>query len=250
MADNVTIYINSPFLAPRSFTARHIRYQKDFSQKNVVGSASGWETIVLPFDVQWIEHEKKGVLTPFGVSGSDRHFWLGQYNGNEFIYANAIKANIPYIIAFPNSDDYRDSDCLNGVITFSADNATVESTLDVQPVTGNTFSFVPVYKKIYKSTGRYMLNVYDESGKVHPGSEFLPNVMSIRTFGAYMQLKGRTSAPERLPIRFETETPVLLPIKEENSVYDIYGRPVPQEGAPTMSKGTIYITHGKKYYIK
>ena len=246
-ADDITVYINSPFLVPYSFTARHIRYQKDFSQKTTIGSASGWETIVLPFDVQTVSHSSKGRLTPFGISGSDHHFWLGRFKDYEFTYTDAIKANIPYVIAFPNSNEYRDDDCLNGVITFSADNATVESTLDVPPVKGTTFNFVPVYKKVYKGTSRYMLNGYDESTKTLPGSEFLPNVMSVRTFGAYMQLNGRTAAPERLPVCFGQADPQPLPEEQEDNpaeeapTYDLHGRP--------YTSGSIYISHGKKYLV-
>ena len=248
-ARNVTVYINSPFLVPRSFTARRIRYQKDFSQKNVVGRSSGWETIVLPFDVQRVEHETKGALTPFGVSGSDRHFWLGRYNGTDFTYTDAIKANIPCVIAFPNSTDYRDSDCLNGVITFSAENATVQPTLDVPPVTGTSFNFVPVYKKVYKDAGRYMLNVYDESKTPLPGSEFQRGVMSIRTFGAYMQVIGRTADPERLPIRFDgEESPPPFPLEEENIIYAPDGRLIPS--GKILQPQSIHIVNGKKYYVK
>jgi len=257
VADSVTLYINSPFLAPRPFTARYIRYQKDFSQHTAVGRPSGWETIVLPFDVQRVEHETRGILTPFGISGSDHHFWLGRYGEWEFKYAQEIKANVPYIIAFPNSDAYATDDCLGGVVTFSAEDALVHATLDVPPAEGTNFSFVPVYRKVYRQAGRYMLNAYDEShASILPGSEFQPNAMSVRTFGAYMQLVGRTAAPERLPIRLEADDDApLAPTDEAASpIYHIDGRPaLPHDDArrdnPYPHPG-IYITHGKKYLIR
>ncbi|MCR5140857.1 MAG: M6 family metalloprotease domain-containing protein [Bacteroidaceae bacterium] len=259
-ADSVTLNINSPFLAPRPFTARHVRYQKDFSQKNRVGRTSGWETIVLPFDVQRVEHESRGILTPFGTSGSDHHFWLGRYGEWEFKYAQDIKANVPYVIALPNSDDYAPADCLNGVITFSASDATVHATLDVPPVEGTNFAFVPVYKKVYRQAGRYMLNTYDEShAHIPPGSEFQSNTQSVRTFGAYMQANGRTAAPERLPIQFsEPDIPhssFLIPnFPYKGEAYTPDGRLVsPPDGpapAGSFPHTGIYITHGKKYLIR
>ena len=250
VADEVVLYASSPFLAPRSFTARHVTYRKDFGQKNVIGRTSAWETIVVPFDVQRVEHETKGLLTPFGTSDSGGHFWLGEYKGWEFRNAAEIKANIPYIISFPASTDYAEGSRLDGTIAFSATDATIHATLDVPPVEGDIFDFVPVFRKVYRDKSRYMLNAYDESKgtTVLPGSEFQPNVQSVRTFGAYMQMKGRTAAPARLPVRFEVADTVPAHSPEAEAIYTIDGRPA--DASPTSLPYGIYITHGKKFIVR
>lgn len=91
-----------------------------------------------------------------------------------------MKAHTPYIIAFPNSDDYEPASCISGSITFSADHATVHATTDVPAVKGTDFNFVPIYKKVFKAPGRFMLNTYDTSGSEPAGSTFQNNKMSLR----------------------------------------------------------------------
>ena len=257
--DTITVYAAGlSFLVPRAFTARHIRYVKDFSQETIVGTSSGWETIVLPFDVQSVTNEKEELMTPFGANGSQKHFWLGQFNGDSFDYATSLKANIPYVIAFPNSEDYAESQCVNGSVTFGADNATVCATTDVPSVQGKEFNFVPVYEKVYKAGNRYMLNTYDHGIDNTPaGSVFTPDRMSLRTFGAYMESrKGGSAAPLRMPIRFN------MPIAEEtlgsttHDVFGIDGRLVRTAAEAAVSGQTdglpmgIYIIDGKKFIVR
>ncbi|MBO7468076.1 MAG: M6 family metalloprotease domain-containing protein [Bacteroidaceae bacterium] len=253
-AESLTVVLNSPFLNPHPFTVGHIQYSKDFSQHTYIGSASGWETVVLPFDVQRIENEEKGVVTPFGDNSSEWHIWLGTFNGTTFEQASAIKSNVPCIVACPNSDGYDPEQTISGTLTFSAENAVVEKTTDVPPVEGSQFRFVPVYKKLYKSPNRYMLNTYDYSQEsVYAGSEFQPDVMSLRTFGAYMEPRS-ASAPSvfrigMLPIEEEKQADVIEePLQED--IYSVSGQLVRKAGeqSPTLPKG-IYIKGRKKIII-
>lgn len=252
--DRLTIYISSPFLNPRPFHAKHITYMKDFSQENIVGKASGWETIVLPFDVQRVSHNKFGTLTPYGTEGTKAHYWLGQFNGTAFEKAEAIQANVPYIIAFPNSADYKEETRINGAITFSADDVTVQPTTDVAPIVGTKFDFVPVYKKVYKEPNRYMLNVYDTSSTANPtGSTFLPSYMSLRTFGAYLLSHGRVQAPQQIPIQFVVEDDEDTPTNA-SPIYDVSGRLVRSasesrvQGTEGLEQG-IYIIGNQKRLV-
>lgn len=256
LADSITLNLNGSFVVPREFKANYIEYVKDFSQKNIIGTSSGWETLVLPFDVQKVECEDKGLLTPFGVDGSDNHFWLGQYNGSAFEYTQSIKANVPYVISFPNSSDYSEERNIAGSITFSADNALVKPTVDVARVNGASFDFVPVYEKVYKSENRYMLNTYDEAVKdVPPGGAFIGNRMSLRTFGAYMESKEKANAPKRFDIVFEEPAnDGSLPV-ENHDVFSVDGRRVrtkaeaSQIGQTSGLQPGIYIIGGKKQII-
>ena len=258
VADSITLSLNGSFIVPRAFKANYIEYVKNFEQPTIVGTTAGWETTVLPFDVQKVTHKTYGLLTPFGVDGSNKHFWLGQYNGTTFEYAKAIKANVPYIISFPNSEAYGSQGNLCGDITFCATNATVQATINVPEVkgTGTSYDFVPVYEKIYQANDRYMLNTYDEAAGVPVGSTFIPNRMSLRTFGAYMRNKGKTSAPQQFPILFETPIDESLPIHAPSDVYSIDGRCV-RTAAEAASIGQtaglqrgIYIINGHKVIIQ
>ena len=246
--DALTLYIGSPFLCPRDFHAGHVQYLKDFSQPTVVGSTSGWETLILPFDVQQVVSEKVGIVTPFGTDGSEHHYWLGQFNGTAFERVSEMRANVPYIIAFPNSKTYMEKTRVNGTIAFMADDATIRATLDVPAVSGTQFDFVPVYKKVYKSIDRYMLNVYDESSTALEGSTFRPNEMSLRTFGAYMLSHGHTRAPQCLPIEFNVHQPEAD--ETADGLFTLDGRRVGTEAGhtPELSRG-FYITQGKKIFI-
>lgn len=256
-ADSITVSLNGPFIVPRAFKANYIEYNKDFSQSTIIGTAAGWETVVLPFDVQKVSHEEKGVLTPFGTTGSDHHFWIGQYNGTAFEYVHAMKANIPYVVSMPNSTDYEENERIKGTICFSADNAMVEATIDVPRVSGEQFDFVPVYEKIYKAPDRYMLNTYDHAITGSPaGSVFTADRMSLRTFGAYMERKGNASAPRRFSIRFETPMPDDETILSTSDIYSIDGRRVrtaSEVATPGETDGLpegIYIVGGKKKIVR
>ncbi|MBO4444411.1 MAG: M6 family metalloprotease domain-containing protein [Bacteroidaceae bacterium] len=257
VADSITVNLNGSFVFPRDFRVNYIEYVKDFSQKNVIGTPSGWETVVLPFDVQKVEHEEKGVLTPFGVDGSDNHFWIGKYNGSSFELAREIKANIPYVVSFPNSDDYDESRNIEGSITFSAENALVKATMNVPRVNGSRFDFVPVYEKVYKAENRYMLNTYDEAVKDVPsGGSFIANRMSLRTFGAYMEGKGSANMPKRFDIVIETHDEEEGHLTEYHDVYGVDGRLI-RTSAEAVSFGQtdglqqgVYIIGGRKYVVR
>ena len=99
-----------------------------------------------------------------------------------------------------------------------------------------------------------MLNTYDYSQEsVYAGSEFQPNVMSLRTFGAYMEPRS-ASAPSvfrigKLPIEEEKQADVIEePLQED--IYSVSGQLVREAGeqSPALPKG-IYIKGGKKIII-
>lgn len=229
-ADEVHCYVNYPFLTPEPFTAKLISYTKNFDQKTVIGSAAGWETLSLPFDVTEIyrvEENKEAIeLTPYGAEGT-HHFWLARFNGSSFEYATEIKAGEPYIIAFPNSDEYNPAKRLAGDIIFGAENAQVIATTDAEPVRGKNMDFCPVFVKQYKQNGVFALNSYDEGTRnALPGSVFYPNSLGQRTFGAVLKTKAAASAPASFPIRFFGETRPVESLVEPSVTY--------QQGEPAI----------------
>lgn len=183
--DELVLDATSAFYCPRSFTAGKAIYQRTFKQTTGLGTSGGWETLVLPFDVQSISHFTKGLITPFGVDG-DQHCWLATPQDGTFAVATAIHANVPYIISMPHHDAYGDLS-LAGSITFSADDALIHSTvvergvvqgMAAQQATGDTiivpFLFYPTYDPIESSDIVYALNVGSKYGSFAPGSIFAP----------------------------------------------------------------------------
>ena len=111
---------NNNWYAPQAFVAERISYTRNFTQSTSKGTCRGWESIALPFDVQTIQHESKGMIAPFNNSASNKHFWLRRLTENGLQAATNIEANTPYIISMPNSEEYTSDYNLNGRVTFSA----------------------------------------------------------------------------------------------------------------------------------
>ena len=67
------------FYCPRTFTAKKISYTHDYKMETGFGESKGWETIVLPFDVQKYTHSTKGEVEPFttwNTGSNTKPFWL------------------------------------------------------------------------------------------------------------------------------------------------------------------------------
>ena len=180
------------FYCPQAFTAKGISYSHNYSM-TTGGSGKGWESIVLPFDVQKISHETKGELIPFAAynQGQDKKpFWLYRWGGSGFVKASSIAANTPYIIAMPNQSTYNSDYILTGNVTFSAENVSIP----VTPSFGGTF--MPAYGTIKQSASVYALNVVNKyenvTGGYDAGSHFISNLRDVRPFEAYISQGSST----------------------------------------------------------
>lgn len=196
--EELVLDATSAFYCPRSFIAGRVTYRRTFKQTTGIGSSSGWETLVLPFDVEHITHSTKGDITPFGVEGTS-HCWLATPQDGAFADATEIQANQPYIIAFPHNDAYGGLS-LAGSITFSADDATI---YPVHPETKSvacgwaaveseeqwdtvSLALVPTYDPVEASDGVYALNVGAKYGDYMPGSVFVSGRYDTPPFSVYI----------------------------------------------------------------
>ena len=175
---------NNNFRCPEEFLARRITYTHNYQQKTKQGQTQGWETLALPFTVSKITHETKGEITPFGVEGAERPFWLYELGGNGLEKATEIRANIPYLICMPNDDAYGDEYMLGGRVTFSATNVTI-TTSGGTTVSRGDRQFVPTYQRVASSSDVYALNVNEVVGDNPVGSVFVPSLREVRPFEAY-----------------------------------------------------------------
>ena len=240
------------FYCPQSFTAEAISYTREFKQKTQIGVSRGWETIALPFNVQTIMHETRGLITPFGNNRSNTHFWLRRLTHDGLQSDSIIEANTAYLISMPNSEEYVAEYNLPGRVTFSAENATVPMTEIVKDESAD-YVMTPCFTNAAAKQGIYVLNVGEQRSGYPEGSIFESNYRAVLPFQAYVEHKGSNPAPPYFIVGdLGGDTTgidaTLVNSERVNSEawYTLDGRKL--QGKPTQ-KG-VYITNGKKVIIK
>ena len=244
---------NNDWYAPQAFVAERISYTRNFAQSTSKGTSRGWESIALPFDVQTIQHESKGVIAPFNSSASNKHFWLRRLTENGLQAATSIEANTPYIISMPNSEEYTADYNLNGRVTFSAQNIDVPATkTKVLALADSSIVMVPAMQRQSRSSAVWALNVGEVRGQYFEGSVFERDYRTVRPFEAYTihRQENGQPAPRYVPIQEIAGVTGIETIDREpltlNQWYDMQGRKL--EGKPAR-KG-VYISNGKKVVVK
>jgi hypothetical protein len=195
-AGDITLNENDEFYCPKEFVANSISFTHEYKMETPGKGevCEGWETLVLPFDVEEIKHADKGAIVPFMAYKNDNGklpFWLYGYDSdNGFVEANSIEANKPYIISMPNNERYAKKYILKGDVTFSSKNAKVMETGNLQPVTHGDNIFQPTFSFVKKKPDIKALNVDNSFVKNESsdpsGSKFIPNFRKVYPFEAYM----------------------------------------------------------------
>ena len=239
------------FFCPREFTARRISYSHQYSMTTGIKESKGWETIALPFDVSRIEHSTKGAIVPFATwrSGStQKPFWLYEYGSNGFTEASSIHANTPYVISMPNNEQYLADYRLNGTVTFSAENATVRKSDEVQTAASTSFTFVPNFARQEASASFYALNVNNSfvtNSSSTAGSMFVRNSRSVLPFEAYMTVQS-ANARGFIPVFEDVPTGISeIPFSSEGSDNDTWYTLDGQRLSGRPVKKGVYIRNGK-----
>ncbi len=251
------------FYSPKQFYTKSITYTHDF--KLTTGSASGWETICLPFDCSYFVHESKGELKPFaeydGLSdkGSYKPFWLRELTDIGFKDVKQIEANKPYIISMPNNDGYATRYRVGGKVTFSASNVYVPQTVPGSAEKGD----VTLYANFMNSseTSDMLLLNTEASADHEAGSIFVLNSgRAVRPFEAYVISRARSRAYISVgSLGGETDDEATA-IKERTiddgdmvKVYNLSGVLVKQSTKEDALKGLakgVYIVNGKRVMVK
>ena len=248
------------FYCPEPFMAKEISYTHSYDQATQIGTCQGWESIVVPFDVQTYTHETKGEIYPISTLldeqielDGDKPFWLYAFTSNdEFVEADRIRANTPYIISMPNDPAYWDDYILSGRVTFGAKDVEVYPTRNVMYVESPNRVFVPNYENVdYENPDMFLLNVGDAYDNHLPGSVFAGDrpARRARPFEAYFVASG--NYPARYMDIFSSDVDAIreIPVdfKSKKGVYDLIGRKVNEDGM--LSKG-VYIIDGQKVIVK
>lgn len=204
-------YINDRYIRtynmPKAFHALKATYTRNFSQASGNGTPAGWETIVLPYDVnkftykEWYGSDDEVEIAPFGSPALDtgaRPFWLYEMTADGYRSATTIEAHKPYLICMPNNNMYPSSNNINGDVTFIGEDATngvliSETEGKLSPVAGPSYNLVPTYQTVLKSDQVYKLNVgqsYGDNYEYRPGSVFVKNLGDIDPFQAYVTVNS------------------------------------------------------------
>ena len=250
------------FYCPRAFSARNIVYSHNYQMETGIGDSRGWETIVLPFDVQKYTHATKGELESFTTwtQGSNKKpFWLFELTASGYKDVASIKANTPYIISMPNNQQYEQQYQIPGVVTFSASDVEVQKSDNLKPGSYQGRSLVPNYMN--KDGGECLpLNVNNyyvtNPGKDISGSKFVRGLRAVHPFEAYMTTTDNTRSIDVMEGMTTTIRGIQM-VKDGASVIKVYDtRGVLMKTATSIDdvwnglKAGVYIVNGKKMVIK
>jgi hypothetical protein len=235
------------FYSPIDFTANEVSYTRVFS-KGASGS-SGWETLMLPFDVDKITCIGIGEVDWFrSATDTGKNFWLKAFTSDnsgrvDFDYASTLSANTPYIIAVPGDTWGSAWDMTKSTVTFSAENAAIAATAE-RAVNGNNYKFIG------NTVSKSLHDVYMINSK---GNMFVKKENATSTpFRAWFSTVSISSlALPSLSIGNGESTGIIdMPVEKEETTTDCWYTPDGRRinGKPA-AKG-LYIHNGKKLIIR
>lgn len=250
------------FYCPRAFSARNIVYSHNYQMETGIGDSRGWETIVLPFDVQKYTHATKGELESFTTwtQGSNKKpFWLFELTASGYKDVAGIKANTPYIISMPNNQQYEQQYQIPGVVTFSASDVEVKKSDNLIPANYQGKTFVPNYtnqNKLDFLALNVSNNYVTNPSKDIAGSRFIRGLRAVHPFEAYMTTTDNTRTIDVME-GLSTAIKDIRIVENEASVIKVYDtKGVLLKTATSMDdaraglKAGVYIVNGKKMVIK
>ena len=207
---------------------------------------NGWNTIMLPYDVSFVK--ANNAVIDWFHSGSDtgKQFWVKQFVSDEpdvvnFDFADEMKANTPYIIAFPGDHWGLEYDVSGKTLKFIGQNVTVHKSGEASPVAGSYYSFIGDTKSV-GIEDIYCLNLdgnkFDLDNSSAPFRAYFKANTSNCT-KIYLSVGnggGTTSLSEECNATLSKREFATAP------VYDLSGRRV----GSTLNKG-VYIQNGKLF---
>ena len=249
------------FYCPRTFKAGKISYSHRYNMETGLGDSKGWETIVLPFDVQKYT-SPKGEIVPFtkwSESDKTKPFWLFELTASGYKDVAGIKANTPYIISMPNNPQYLADYVIFGIVTFSAENAEVKASDDLLSTKYQDRTFVPNYTN--KAGDDYLALNVNSYYVTNPstdidGSKFIKGLRAVHPFEAYMTTTSNTRSIDVMDGMTTAIRNIMMTAESKDviKVYDTKGVLVKTAKAnDDLRKGLaagVYIVNGKKMIIK
>ena len=256
------------FYCPEAFTAQQITYTHSYSMTTGRGTCQGWESIVLPFDVQTISRYDRTAV-PFAAWNSTSStacpFWLYSLSSSGWVKASAISANTPYIISMPNNDAYDSEYILTGEIKFTSLNAEVKASKDMVSSSNGDKTFIPTLQEVEAAEGIYPLNVNNEietnTSSETEGSAFISGLRKVHPFEAYMTTASGGAKGSIIPI-FDSTSGIILKdvsgfsgsrsfVGGNEDVYTLQGiRLGKYSDIVDKLPAGVYVVNGKKISVK
>ena len=254
VAPQITLTDGYDYYTPTDYTATNISYSRKFEIGNKRKVGGGWQSLVLPFEVQSIEID--GVAkTWFKNSNDDADFWVYQYMGDQslgydtydvvfnYLDSETMQAHTPYIIAVPDASWGAANSLVGKTLVFKATDATITQSSDLIKA-GSHYSFAGTYEELTDQQNIFTLDAN--------GNSFTSSANNVSPFNAYLYDKNRARASARINIVVgeDLETAINTRFGHDGqatatSVYDIQGRQVSNKGLQSLRKG-LYIMNGKK----
>ena len=244
-AETINLTDGNDFYSPVDFTATKVEFT--YSNDRSADGTNGWNTIMLPFDVAEVTANGTAIDWFHSSSDTGKQFWVKKFVGDgvstvDFDFTTEMKANTPYIVAFPG-DHWGEAYNLSGkTIKFIGNNnVTVHQGGTLSTVTGTNYRFIG--NTVQDNTA----NIYGINGE---GSSFvLKSTGGSAPFRAYFKPGIFDSSVTSLGIGNGGNTTGIVEMKNERRVdsdnyYNLNGQRVSQP-----SKG-LYIKNGKKFVIK
>ena len=248
-ATSVKLTDNKDFYSPVDFTAENVEFNYDFTV--AADGTNGWNTIVLPFDVSEVTADDEPIDWFHSSLDKGKNFWVKEFvsddvNTVNFGFAQEMKANVPYIVAFPGSKWGDKWDMSNKELKFKGSNVEVKNGTTKAIITGSNYRFVGNTKAVgaeniysLNATGNnFVLNENQGSGAFR--AYFKPGIFDYTVTSLAIgsgTAQNTTGMGDSLRLNDNEEL-------NDNSIYNMNGQRVSQ---PT--KG-LYIVNGKKVVIK
>lgn len=145
-AQNITLKDGNDFYSPVDFTAQNVEFTYNFTV--AADGTNGWNTIMLPFDVTKVTADGVDIdWFHYDSPKEVKNFWVKEFTSDanntvNFYFAEEMKANTPYIVAFPGNKWGNKWDMSNKAIKFIGENVTVSKGGTVSSVTGANYRFI------------------------------------------------------------------------------------------------------------
>lgn len=245
-ASSIQLTDGKDFYSPVDFTAVNIEFNYQFTV--AADGTNGWNTIMLPFDVSEVTAD--GTKIDWFHTGTDtgKNFWLKKFTSDDanhvyFDYADELKANTPYIVAFPGNKWGPKWDMSNKELKFKGSNVQLHSGNTPATITGSSYRFVGSTQAV-NTENIYTLNA--------SGNNFVLNANGgSGAFRAFFKPGTYDYTVTSLSIGNESDhTTGVQGLKEEPEntkdpkMYNLNGQRVAQP------KKGLYIVNGKKVVIK
>lgn len=249
VAPSLTLTDGYGFYVPMTFTAATSQYQRTMTRStNGVG---GWETLLLPFEVENVVNQTNNTTIDWFHSSTDenKHFWVKTFTETDdegtvyFDFADKIESNVPYIIAVPGNRWGSEWDLSGKTLRFNG-----VANQNIIPT--NTLRLTtPTYNFCGSNTPTALTNIYDLDTE---GSNFaLTSTVTVPAFRAWFESNqsgndGHTVL--RIAQKDGNETGIITINNDETSKvndgkwYTLDGRRI----SGTPQQHGIYIINNKK----